>query len=98
MFVVASGDGYTVMPGGLTRVSSSLDPLRLSLVDGERSKDTWVLSDGPVAPVTLLTTSDEDVPLRRGGVDLAEPRGRSTSSGSAARRCGPSRSPSCCGP
>lgn len=69
-FVVASGDGYTVMPGGLTRVSSSLDSLRLSLVEGHHSKDTWVLSDGPVPPVTLLKTSDEDVPLRRGGVDL----------------------------
>ncbi|MEX2093583.1 MAG: circularly permuted type 2 ATP-grasp protein [Pirellulales bacterium] len=71
VFVVASGDGYTVMPGGLTRVSSSLDSLRLSLVEGHRSKDTWVLSDGPVMPVTLLKSSDEpDVPLRRGGVDL----------------------------
>ena len=69
-FVVASGDGYTVMPGGLTRVSSSLDSLRLSLVEGHRSKDTWVLSDGPVAPITLLKTSDDDVPLRRGGADL----------------------------
>ncbi len=71
VFVVASGDGYTVMPGGLTRVSSSLDSLRLSLVEGHRSKDTWVLSDGPVMPVTLLKSSDEQVvPLRRGGVDL----------------------------
>jgi uncharacterized circularly permuted ATP-grasp superfamily protein/uncharacterized alpha-E superfamily protein len=70
VFVVASADGYTVMPGGLTRVSSSLDSLRLSLVEGHRSKDTWVLSDGPVLPVTLLKTSDDDVPLRRGGVDL----------------------------
>ena len=70
VFVVASGDGYTVMPGGLTRVSSSLDSLRLSLVEGHHSKDTWVLSDGPVPPVTLLKTTDDDVPLRRGGVDL----------------------------
>lgn len=70
VFVVASGDSYTVMPGGLTRVSSSLDSLRLSLVEGHHSKDTWVLSDGPVAPVSLLKTSDDDVPLRRGGVDL----------------------------
>lgn len=70
VFVVASGDSYMVMPGGLTRVSSSLESLRLSLVEGHHSKDTWVLSDGPVVPVSLLKTSDDDVPLRRGGVDL----------------------------
>ncbi len=69
-FVVASGSGFAVMPGGLTRVSTSLDSLRLSLIEGHRSKDTWVLSDGPVAPITLLRTSEEDVPLRRGGADL----------------------------
>jgi len=70
VFVVASGDGYAVMPGGLTRVSSSLDTLRLSLVEGHHSKDTWVLSDGPVEQVSLLKTSDDDIPLRRGGVEL----------------------------
>lgn len=70
VFVVASGNGYTVMPGGLTRVSSSLETLRLSLVEGHHSKDTWVLSDGPVVPVSLLKTADDEVPLRRGGVDL----------------------------
>jgi uncharacterized circularly permuted ATP-grasp superfamily protein/uncharacterized alpha-E superfamily protein len=69
-FAVANGDGYAVMPGGLTRVSSSLESLRLSIVEGQRSKDTWVLSEGPVAPITLLRTTEEDIPLRRGGVDL----------------------------
>jgi uncharacterized circularly permuted ATP-grasp superfamily protein/uncharacterized alpha-E superfamily protein len=69
-FAVANGESYAVLPGGLTRVSSSLESLRLSIVEGQRSKDTWVLSEGPVAPITLLRTSEEDVPLRRGGVDL----------------------------
>jgi uncharacterized circularly permuted ATP-grasp superfamily protein/uncharacterized alpha-E superfamily protein len=69
-FVVANGSGFAVMPGGLTRVSSSLDSLRLSLIEGHHSKDTWVLSDGPVARITLLKTSEDDVPLRRGGADL----------------------------
>lgn len=69
-FVVAGGNGFAVMPGGLTRVSTSLDSLRLSLIEGHGSKDTWVLSDGPVAPITLLRTSEDDVPLRRGGADL----------------------------
>lgn len=69
-FVVANDDEFAVMPGGLTRVSSSLESLRLSLVEGHHSKDTWVLSDGPVAPITLLKRTDDDVPLRRGGADL----------------------------
>jgi uncharacterized circularly permuted ATP-grasp superfamily protein/uncharacterized alpha-E superfamily protein len=70
-FAVAQEDSYAVMPGGLARVSPTLGPLELSLLDGERSKDCWVLADGPVAPVSLLTAPDEDLELRRGGVDLS---------------------------
>ncbi|HEX4414690.1 MAG TPA: circularly permuted type 2 ATP-grasp protein [Lacipirellulaceae bacterium] len=70
-FAAAHGDGYTVMPGGLARVSTSTAPLELSLLDGERSKDAWVLADGPVEHVSLLTASEGDLPLRRGGVDLS---------------------------
>jgi uncharacterized circularly permuted ATP-grasp superfamily protein/uncharacterized alpha-E superfamily protein len=70
-FAAAAGDDdYVVMPGGLTRVSTSLAPLELSLLDGERSKDAWVLSDNPVPSVTLLVSQDEPLELRRGGVDL----------------------------
>jgi uncharacterized circularly permuted ATP-grasp superfamily protein/uncharacterized alpha-E superfamily protein len=69
-FAVANATGYAVMPGGLTRVSTSLESLRLSIVEGQRSKDTWVLADAPVAQITLLKTSDDDVPLRRGGAEL----------------------------
>ena len=70
-FAAAHGDTYTVMPGGLARVSTSLAPLELSLLDGERSKDTWVLADGPVEHVSLLSASEGELPLRRGGVDLS---------------------------
>lgn len=70
-FAVAQEESYAVMPGGLARVSPTLGPLELSLLDGERSKDCWVLADGPVAPVSLLTAPDEDLELRRGGVDLS---------------------------
>ena len=70
-FAVARDGDYSVMSGGLTRVSASLDSLRLSLVEGQRSKDTWILSDRPVAQITLLRPSEEeDIPLRRGGADL----------------------------
>ena len=70
-FAAAQNDSYTVMPGGLARVSATLSPLELSLLDGERSKDTWVLADGPVEHVSLLTASEGELPLRRGGVDLS---------------------------
>lgn len=69
-FAVSNEHDYEVMPGGLARVSATLGPLDLSLLDGERSKDTWVLSEGPVSSVTLLTAADEPLALRRGGVDL----------------------------
>lgn len=70
-FAVADEDSYQIMSGGLTRLSATLAPLELSLLDGEGSKDTWVLADGPVEKVTLLQTADEPVEIRRGGVDLS---------------------------
>ena len=69
-FAVSTADDYEVMPGGLARVSAALGPLDVSLLEGERSKDTWVLSQGPVSSVTLLSAPDEPLALRRGGVDL----------------------------
>jgi uncharacterized circularly permuted ATP-grasp superfamily protein/uncharacterized alpha-E superfamily protein len=69
-FAVSTADDYEVMPGGLARVSAMLSPLDLSLLEGERSKDTWVLAKGPVSSVTLLSAPDEPLTLKRGGVDL----------------------------
>ena len=40
---------YAVMPGGLTRVASARDVPIVSMQRGGGSKDTWVLSDGPVS-------------------------------------------------
>lgn len=70
-FAVNHGASYMVMPGGLARVSTSLAPLELSLMDGERSKDAWVLADGPVSAISLLASAEEPLPLRRGGIDLS---------------------------
>ncbi len=69
-FLVAAEDSYQVMPGGLTRVSAVGDRLGDSMLAGEGSKDVWVLSDGPVATVTLLQPPDTPVELRRSGNDL----------------------------
>ncbi len=57
-YVAGAGDSFVVMPGGLTRVSSAQDSPIVSMQFGAKSKDTWVLSNGPVAPVSLLTSSD----------------------------------------
>lgn len=69
-FAVASGGGYSVMSGGLARVAPALEPLEFASLQGERSKDVWVLSDRAVEPVSLLQAADAAVPLRRGGADL----------------------------
>jgi uncharacterized circularly permuted ATP-grasp superfamily protein/uncharacterized alpha-E superfamily protein len=53
-YIVPSGDGFAVMPGGLTRVSPSSQGLVVSMQSGGISKDTWVLTDGPVEQLTLL--------------------------------------------
>ncbi|PTT26045.1 circularly permuted type 2 ATP-grasp protein [Pseudomonas sp. HMWF021] len=45
MYAVASGDGYRVLPGGLTRVAAEADAEVVSMQRGGASKDTWVLGD-----------------------------------------------------
>jgi len=68
-FLVASGDSYTVLPGGLVRVAAKTRQLNFSILAGEGSKDTWVLADQPVPNVTLQPTR-QAVELRRGGAEL----------------------------
>ncbi|MBL9114066.1 MAG: circularly permuted type 2 ATP-grasp protein [Verrucomicrobiaceae bacterium] len=55
-YAVSTGDGYSMMPGGLTRVSPQPDSWVVTMRSGGISKDTWVLSDGPVVRKTLLGT------------------------------------------
>ncbi len=71
VYLAAAGDGYVVMPGGLTRVSASNDTRAVSMQRGDGSKDTWVLSDRPVTGFSLLRQFDHSVHLRRGGKDLS---------------------------
>jgi len=52
------GDGWQVMPGGFVRVADHADARAISLQEGDRAADAWVLSDKPVAEVTLLPTAD----------------------------------------
>jgi uncharacterized circularly permuted ATP-grasp superfamily protein/uncharacterized alpha-E superfamily protein len=69
-YVVAHGDSYLMMPGGLTRFSGSAGTMVVSMQRGGGSKDSWVLTEGPVSPVSLLPPSGMPVPLSRGGKDL----------------------------
>jgi len=57
-YVTAAGDSFAVMPGGLTRVSSTEEVPIVSMQRGGKSKDTWVLADAPLSSVTLLAQSD----------------------------------------
>jgi uncharacterized circularly permuted ATP-grasp superfamily protein/uncharacterized alpha-E superfamily protein len=65
-FLAASGVSWVVMPGGLARVSPSLDTPVVSMQRGGGSKDTWVLSNGPVDVFTLRHPPDRPLDLNRG--------------------------------
>jgi uncharacterized circularly permuted ATP-grasp superfamily protein/uncharacterized alpha-E superfamily protein len=69
-YAVVSGDSYKVMPGALSRVGGPAERLVLSLQPGGESKDTWVLSSGPVAALSLLPPPSAPVELSRDETDL----------------------------
>src|SRR6185295_2666098 len=69
-FLVGTGDGHAVMPGGLTRFAPSAQALEVSIQRGGRSKDTWVASGGPVPTFSLLPPPAAKIALSRGGSDL----------------------------
>jgi len=66
VYLAAEGDSWVVIPGGLARVSPSIDTPVVSMQRGGGSKDTWVLSDGPVDTFTLRRGRDLPVELSRG--------------------------------
>ena len=71
VYAVPSGGSYAVMPGGLTRVSTSLDNMVVSIQRGGGSKDTWVLGDGPAPPFTLLRPATHPLDVSRATFDLS---------------------------
>jgi uncharacterized circularly permuted ATP-grasp superfamily protein/uncharacterized alpha-E superfamily protein len=58
LFLARAGDGWRVMPGGFVRVADDVDARAVSLQRGGRTGDAWVLSDKPVAEITLLPAPD----------------------------------------
>ena len=68
VYLAASGDSWVVIPGGLARVSPSIDTPVVSMQRGGGSKDTWILSERPVGNFTLQRPRDVPVELNRGAV------------------------------
>ena len=71
VYACASPNGYAVMPGGLTRVATGPDARVVSMQRGGASKDTWVLSSGPVSQFTLLHRPSTPQDLVRSGINLS---------------------------
>ncbi|MEO6183071.1 MAG: circularly permuted type 2 ATP-grasp protein [Verrucomicrobiota bacterium] len=69
-YIAAHGDTFSVMPGGLTRVSPTIGDPVVSMQSGGGSKDTWILSDEPVAPISLLTASGQPISVARSSAEL----------------------------
>jgi uncharacterized alpha-E superfamily protein len=68
---MSSSGEFTVMPGGLTRVSSEQDTRIVSMQRGGTSKDTWILADGPEdTQFSLLrsTLKSSDLTLSQGAL------------------------------
>ena len=70
VYLVATADGYRAMPGGLTRVAPEGSGRIISMQQGGASKDTWVLSDGPVPGESLLQSPGHAIHLHRVGNNL----------------------------
>lgn len=75
VFAVATPNGYTVLPGALTRVAPHDGGDVVSMQWGGSSKDTWILADKPVTRISLwrprlgvedVAKSVVDIPSRVG--------------------------------
>ena len=75
VFAAATPDGWAIMPGGFCRIAEQPDARAVSMGDGARSADVWVVSDKPVSTATLLPAERQGAhpPHRR---RAAEPRRR----------------------
>jgi uncharacterized circularly permuted ATP-grasp superfamily protein/uncharacterized alpha-E superfamily protein len=71
VYACASPNGYVVMPGGLTRAATGTDARVISMQSGGSSKDTWVLSTGPVSTFSLLKRETRPQDLVRTGLNLS---------------------------
>jgi uncharacterized circularly permuted ATP-grasp superfamily protein/uncharacterized alpha-E superfamily protein len=68
-YVLNTGSGWVAMPGGLVRVAGA-DGQVVSMQRGGRSKDAWVLSNGPVDTFSMLRPRNRPVQLQHAPPDL----------------------------
>jgi len=64
VFAAATPSGWTIMPGGFCRIADQSDARAVSMGDGARAADVWVVSDKAVSTATLLPAV-ENVRIRR---------------------------------
>src|SRR4051812_16765221 len=64
VFAAATAGGWTIMPGGFCRIAEQPDARAVSMGDGARAADVWVVSDKAVQASTLLPAVDT-VRIRR---------------------------------
>jgi uncharacterized circularly permuted ATP-grasp superfamily protein/uncharacterized alpha-E superfamily protein len=64
VFAAATPQGWTIMPGGFCRIAEQLDARAVSMGDGARAADVWVISERAVPTTTLLPAVDT-VRIRR---------------------------------
>lgn len=63
--VVADGDGYVVMPGGLARVPEKNDPFGATLQRGGINKDVWVVAQDQSPTIIRGSATRQRLTLRR---------------------------------
>jgi uncharacterized circularly permuted ATP-grasp superfamily protein/uncharacterized alpha-E superfamily protein len=64
VFAAATPHGWTILPGGFCRIAEQADARAVSMGDGARAADVWVVSDKAVSASTLLPAADT-VRIRR---------------------------------
>jgi uncharacterized circularly permuted ATP-grasp superfamily protein/uncharacterized alpha-E superfamily protein len=64
VFAAATPGGWTMMPGGFCRIADQLDARAVSMGEGARAADVWVVSDKAISTATLLPSGD-NVRIRR---------------------------------
>ena len=64
VFAAATEQGWTIMPGGFCRIAERLDSRAVSMGEGARAADVWVMSDRAVSHASLLPAVD-NVRIRR---------------------------------
>ncbi|SIO66056.1 Uncharacterized conserved protein, circularly permuted ATPgrasp superfamily [Bradyrhizobium erythrophlei] len=64
VFAAATPNGWTILPGGFCRIAEQPDARAVSMGDGARAADVWVVSDKAVSAATLLPAADT-VRIRR---------------------------------